>query len=148
MEMVKRAEAALRVDKDTLVSNEIDINTMSDELTKLRNSLIEKEGINSLIKTEMLAQKRNFLVVQKKIEEIYKPYERLKAQEPKLRAIIETNETDRRSNVMKTDILSGQLDPFLKQIKLLENEIKSLKVQTTRQEEDNEKMSVKQKQTL
>ena len=61
--MVKRAEAALRVDKDTLVSNEIDINTMSDELTKLRNSLIEKEGINSLIKTEMLAQKRNFLVV-------------------------------------------------------------------------------------
>lgn len=63
MEMVKRAEAALRVDKDTLVSNEIDINTMSDELTKLRNSLIEKEGINSLIKTEMLAQKRNFLVV-------------------------------------------------------------------------------------
>ena len=63
MEMVKRAEAALRVDKDTLVSNEIDINTMSDELTKLRNSLVEKEGINSLIKTEMLAQKRNFLVV-------------------------------------------------------------------------------------
>lgn len=87
---------------------------LSEDVLKLRNTLIEKEGMSCLVKDAMNASKRRYQVCMKQLEEIKKPYERLKQQEPKLRAIIETNEADSRLTTMKTGILSGQVEPFIK----------------------------------
>ena len=52
---VKKAQESMQNDKDTLKSNAEHIKFLTEEVINLRNNVIEKDGMNSLMKTEMLA---------------------------------------------------------------------------------------------
>ena len=67
-------KAEKKIDDKVIAENDNKIDKLSTELSEVAEALKDKEGMYNMIKSEMLAQKRNYVRCKEKLAEIEGPY--------------------------------------------------------------------------